>query len=1523
MIILRKEILISRASGRSLLFRAIAVSFSLILLSSVKILSQSVINNNGAVINVKSGTVVSSQHAVNSAGALSNSGTINLSGNYTNSVGSLSNDGLINMAGNLSNTATIFGNTGTFRIGGNWTNAGVFSALSSTVIFNGLANQTITRAGGEIFNNLSVENTGATGLNYIGLSNNVNVTGILSMARGHINAGANRLLLSNPVPSALNYTSTSRSRILGKFERGVNQPGTYLFPLGTTAHFNPANLITNNVNSAGTVLSEFFTPPSIDDTGLPFPDPPDEVDRVWQNGYWLLTSAGGFTSSSYNINLKAAGFSTYNIQDITRVIKRTVGSPGWVADGAHSPATPGDSVVYRNNLSGGISATGTQFALGQSRPRIIKHPRDTAACEISDVEFEVRATSTRTLTYTWYKEPAIPLVGPRYVTPGPGILIIRNLILSDAGLYYCIVTDDYGNSTRSNSATLIVNMRPQATATPSSQDHECSNVAFDNMVLGEVKGVPGSYYLWSRNNPAGITSLFPMTGTVPNIGDFIPAGTFTNTTDAPITVTFTIIPYGPAPTLCEGPAINAYITVNPTPRIVPVNAKPQICYGGTTDITLTTPSVMTMGVIRFDYTVSVTAGVTGTTPPATAPGINIIPGQKLTFGYLNSTDDLQSVFYSITPKVVGLSCPNGVIEIPEVKVHALPLQGITVVKQLTCSGGSDGTLRADQSKGASPYQVQWFGPGGYTSNQALITNLKRGFYQVTVRDNLACSNTSSIEVSGAYLSTLIEVTAPVSCPGGSDGTVRIKVDNTSTGTAPFTYWIVRNGQDTINPSGSTLLATEVYNSHTMLNAADYSLHLMDSKGCYDDTYPEVTMPQPQVIKMTFTKSVYTGGFNISCKGYNDGWAQASVTGGNPGGYTYLWTTTDGSIPGPANTSRIDNITAGTYYLEVRDSKNCPMYDSVKIIEPAGMVLSGSQVSVSKNGDFNISCNGGNDGFIKLTIAGGSGSYLYSWTGPGSFSATTKDISNLIEGTYTATITDQSNASCILMPKPTFTLTDPDPLGVVPTRSLSAEGSHNINCSGGTGAITLAVSGGSLGNYRYNWTTTNGSGIVQGQKDQNALTAGTYNVVVTDSNLCVTSASATLTQPSPLVITLVPTHITCQSPGFNNGSVNLTVSGGVGPYIYNWTNGATTEDISNLTTGNYMVRVTDVNGCWKEDNVTVNLPPPIAYTSILSNYNGLNVSCYGLSDGSIQINTTSGDPPYTYSWQGPDGFASSDQSISGLKAGQYQLLITDMNACTATGTFNITEPGKLYMNLAISQSTDGNYNINCAGSSTGSINVNPVNNVGGVVYLWSDGYTDKTRIALAAGSYKVIILDLNNCNADTLINITEPSPIGLSFDVKQAFCPDSPDGEITVTATGGVVSGDYTYRWSNGSTSPTISNILKGIYKVVVTDANNCSARDSVNMQPQNETCLVVPNAFSPNDDNINDVWNIGMRQLYPQMEIKVFNRWGEEIWRSAKGYPDPWDGRRNGALLPIDSYHYIIDLHNGSKPVVGTITIVR
>jgi gliding motility-associated-like protein len=159
------------------------------------------------------------------------------------------------------------------------------------------------------------------------------------------------------------------------------------------------------------------------------------------------------------------------------------------------------------------------------------------------------------------------------------------------------------------------------------------------------------------------------------------------------------------------------------------------------------------------------------------------------------------------------------------------------------------------------------------------------------------------------------------------------------------------------------------------------------------------------------------------------------------------------------------------------------------------------------------------------------------------------------------------------------------------------------------------------------------------------------------------------------------------------------------------------------------------------------------------------------------------------------------------------------------------------------------------------------------------------------------------------------------NVTHPWCPDKPDGKLSVTISGGVPA--FTYRWSDGSTGTEITNIPTGWYSVKVTDFNGCSTRDSIYLEPENEICLIIPNAISPNGDLINDVWNIGEIDLYPDIEIKIFDSWGILVWKSEKGYPQKWDGTSHGRKLPIDSYHYMIDLHNGTKPIIGNITIVR
>jgi gliding motility-associated-like protein len=138
---------------------------------------------------------------------------------------------------------------------------------------------------------------------------------------------------------------------------------------------------------------------------------------------------------------------------------------------------------------------------------------------------------------------------------------------------------------------------------------------------------------------------------------------------------------------------------------------------------------------------------------------------------------------------------------------------------------------------------------------------------------------------------------------------------------------------------------------------------------------------------------------------------------------------------------------------------------------------------------------------------------------------------------------------------------------------------------------------------------------------------------------------------------------------------------------------------------------------------------------------------------------------------------------------------------------------------------------------------------------------------------------------------------------------------------------FTFSWNGPwpfrATTEDISGLKAGQYMMLIVDSNNCPTRDTFNLREPDKQCLIIPDAFSPNGDLVNDVWEIEPTDFYPQIEIKIYNRWGQALWKSERGYPIPWDGRSGGEELPIDSYHYVIDLNDGSNPIIGTITIIR
>lgn len=1439
-----------------------------------------------------------------------------VSKDLNNNLGQIFNNGNINLSGSYMSTGQSQGN-GFYRIGGNWIHTGIFLPSLSSVIFNGSVSQFVTHPSIEFYN-FSIFNTGVAAANKIILNNNIAINNFLGMESGVIDAGTFKISLISLTSNSLNYTSTTGSRVLGRFERGLGEEQKkYLFPLGTETTYNPLNLVPNLINVPGTIISRFIlSDPG--NVGLPLADPPVEIISPFTDGYWDLRSTG-FSSPDYNIDITGTGFSE-PVTSVTRVITRETGGD-WTVDGDHAEPDTIQGIAKRNELQNDISLAGTQVAFGRARPLIVKQIRDTIVCEDTDPVFDVDATGARTLRYTWYKvgSPDIQILNsdPAYSGARTSALTVLNVQLDDAGQYYCIITDRYGNSVRTRNAVLIVNKIPVATATPGSQDHECTDIPFSEILLGESYGVPGTTYLWSRSNPAGLQTDLPLSGTIDLIGGVIPDYSVENITDEPLTITFTIIPVGPEPTLCTGLPVTATVTVNPVPRAIPVNNLPEICDLGTNNIVLTTPTVMTSGNIRFDYTVSHTGGsdLTGNM----LPGSDLLPGHTISYAYGNSSSSIQTVSYFITPKVDNAVCPPGLVAETNVGVHANPIQGITELQPLTCDDPSGlGALRVDIPTGAEPYSVEWTGRDNYYNDEDFsIYGLKEGTYYVTVRDNLGCTDNAVKPLYAAFAEPFIYAMPynpggqHVTCRDSSDARIMISVSGGIT--EPYTYQFLKNG--VVIDDGIFLHNRETDPSAYLiiedLSAGTYTLRIADRNNCKRER--SINIKVPPAITSTFVTK------DVSCKGYSNGSIKATVAGGRGGPYIYEWSTPDGYIPGPVNSREITNISRGTYHLMVKDVLGCPAYFTVQVGEPDGMEL----VSVDAK---NISCNGYSDGSLKMKIQGGTGVYSYLWTGPGGYTSTAESISGLYPGTYTCIVTDQNGCMLNSSPGviPSFTLTQPSPVEITAVTSSAPFGGFNIGCYGGTGSIDLTVTGGS-GNYSFDWSTSDGAGIVTGMEDQSALKAGIYHIKVVDENGCYATRDVLLTQPGKLVLDITATNVTCISPDMSNGAIDLAVSGGTGSYSYLWSNGAITEDISDLAAGVYNVTVHDMNSCSKSASATIHLPPALKYSVKTSSYNSYEVSCYGLADGQIVVTPESGDAPFTYSLSGPSGYLSvnSTGSFMNLKAGTYVLVITDANYCSSTETINMREPGRLEARYEVSQSTFGGFNLNCAGDKSGSITINPFNSVNNVEFLWSDGFHGRTRSELDAGLYKVIIIDDNYCQAEATINLTQPDTVRLALRVNPPFCPDKPDGSVTARITGGIPGMHYDYLWSDNSSEDRLINITGGYYTLKVTDMNGCVVKDSVTVIPENETCLIIPNIISPNGDLINDHWNIGMKELYPEMVITIFNRWGEPVWRSERGYPLPWNGKNRGQVLPMDSYHYIIDLNNGSEPIIGNITIVK
>lgn len=355
-----------------------------------------------------------------------------------------------------------------------------------------------------------------------------------------------------------------------------------------------------------------------------------------------------------------------------------------------------------------------------------------------------------------------------------------------------------------------------------------------------------------------------------------------------------------------------------------------------------------------------------------------------------------------------------------------------------------------------------------------------------------------------------------------------------------------------------------------------------------------------------------------------------------------------------------------------------------------------------------------------------------------------------------------------------------------------------------GVIDITVTN-NYGPYGYTWSTGANTEDIAG------LMPGTYTVTIVDEASCEDSFDFTVGAPPPFTFDTLITMPTCN--GGTDGAVTLEVNGGTPPYEYNWEGAGfgPSNTLSNISQGDYTVEVRDANGCeftqvMEVRELELALDPDVQAIT--------QPSCFGFSDGSIQIVINNGLPPYTYDFG--SGFGSSN-TLNNIPAGNYHVDVLDANLCMGAFDLVVLDHPPLAIDLDVTH-------VSCFGESDGHIDANVSGGFGDYSYSWNNAVTTSSNPQLVAGDYSVTVLDENNCEITADATVTQPDSLGLGLvEVIDNICFGESEGSIEVAAVGGTPPYEYSIDGNNYQTDPILGNLPAGDYTVTVLDAMGCTA----------------------------------------------------------------------------------------------------
>lgn len=783
-------------------------------------------------------------------------------------------------------------------------------------------------------------------------------------------------------------------------------------------------------------------------------------------------------------------------------------------------------------------------------------------------------------------------------------------------------------------------------------------------------------------------------------------------------------------------------------------------------------------------------------------------------------------------------------------------------------GQSNGEACVTASGGKTPYTYEWNDPGNQTTQ--CITKIPSRNYTVIVTDNTGCTATGTIIVEELPIQPIvIDSVFDVSCSGAGNGSIFL----TTTGmVTPYTY------------SWSNGAATE---DITGLSAGTYTLAVTDANNCISTTSVEITEPSPLSADINYIK-------DISCYSSNDGTIGLAVTGGTKS-YSYSWS--NGST-----VKNINNLKPGNYVVTVTDKNGCTDSASRTLIEPPPLSVEISSVN-------HIACNGSNSGSIEIMVSGGTGSYNYSWSN----GANTKDISNLAAGNYSVTITDEN--SC--------TATIDTSITEFAALSVTIDSIINASCGGvNDGAIAILATGG-IGNYSYTWS--NGAGT----EDISNLEAGQYSVTVTDESNCSVTLDTAVTEPEPVSVEFTNiTHVSCY--GENNGSANIVVTGGTGPYSYTWNPSVSSGAFaSRLAPGTYNLEIEDDKGCKGTAIITIN-----ASYAVNVSVSAPNTICEG-EIASIDATVNGGIPPYTYAWEPGITNGNPSVSVSPSVTTTYTVSVTDSNGCAAPPDSITISLNALPVISFIADPENGCAPL-CVSLSNTTLNTKSA------IWAFGDGTSGNgsliTHCYENPGKYTIelAVTDSNECfnqlSSPNLITVF-PDPIA-DFKMNPPVSGSVNSPVLFIDASTGA---DH-WLWNFGDPLNTTSELknpefiynLTGSYVVNLTVSNDNGCTDTVShtIIIESDFTLYIPNTFTPDNDGLNDYFKPEGTE-FTEFEMEIYNRWGEKVYqtKSSSLKERGWDGTfKDKHNAPQDVYMYKIrvkDLEGESYYYVGNVMLLR